>query len=469
MATELKQLQQQSIWCTAASREESGSGVELESKRCRYGNETLHQNVADVVVVGGGLAGLSAAYHLLLAQPGLQVVVLESQTVGYGASTRNSGMLTPGIGQSLAALVKRFGWEQARTMYLTSLAAVDYFEELSEREEMDFGLRWTGQLVVARGRAGRHRLAQQAALMKRLGLPCRVLNDAQLAKRVCIRLEASGTGPAALQLPMAGVLDPARLVRNLASAVQRLGGSIVENAMVEKVTTTGVHLAGGRAVRAGKVVLATNAYDLSLGQQRGRLMPLHLRMIATRPLTEGELDALGWQHREGIIDSRRVFNYFRLTDDHRLLLGGGVPRYQWRGAVQDLASTGPDVDRLMADFRQLFPQLAHVDIQRTWTGAIAYSIDTLPVIGPVAHLPNAIQVGGWCGHGIALSVYSGRWVSDLILGTSAARYGATNNLVGNDFEQPWFRGQAPRVPTELARWCGIKLGAWSTQMLDQVV
>ncbi|MCM2371550.1 NAD(P)/FAD-dependent oxidoreductase [Aporhodopirellula aestuarii] len=469
MSTELSPLPSQSVWCTSASPLTVPDGIENDFRQEPDVSDCLHRETFDVVVVGGGLAGLSAAYHLLRAQPGLRVVVLEAQTIGYGASTRSSGMLTPGIGQNLAALVKKYGAEQARMMYRTSLAAVEYLAELSHREQMDFGLRWTGQLIVARGHAGRQRLARQAALMGQLNLPCRELDDVGLAGRVSISLDAPGKGPAALQLSVAGVLDPTRLVRGLAAAVLRLGGRIVENTKVEHVSSSGVDLAGGLAIRAKKVVLATNAYDLSLGMQRGRLIPMHLRMIATRPLTESERSALAWHQREGVIDSRRVFNYFRLTDDHRLILGGGVPRYRWQGGVQDLASTGPDVASLTADLRQLFPQLSGVEIERTWTGVIAYSIDTLPVIGSPTRFPNVLHVGGWCGHGIALSVYAGRWVSDLIVGTSDAPQGLRSDHSAAELAQPWFRNQAPRVPTEIARWCGIKLGAWSTQMIDRFV
>jgi len=465
MSTELNPLSTRSVWYTSAAPQNGVDGIENKQRV----HESQFREALDVVVVGGGLAGLSAAYHLLRAQPGLQVAVLESHTIGYGASTRNSGMLTPGIGQNLAALVNKYGKEQARSMYATSLAAVKYLGELSQFEEMKFGLRWTGQLVVARGYAGRKRLAQQAALMGQLNLPCRVLDDAELASRVSISLDAPGEGPAALQLPVAGVLDPAQLVHGLAVAVKHRGGKIIENALVENVTSSGVNLAGGLAVRAHKVVLATNAYDLSLGGQRGRLMPMHLRMIATRPLTTDERSSLAWHQREGVIDSRRVFNYFRLTDDHRLILGGGLPRYRWRGEVQDLAGVGPDVASLTADLRQLFPQLSSVEIERTWTGVIAYSIDTLPVIGSPSHLPNTIHVGGWCGHGIALSVYAGRWVSDLILGPADTPSDCRPFDSTNSFAEPWFRNQAPRIPTEIARWCGIKVGAWSTKILDRFV
>ncbi|HEX4148830.1 MAG TPA: FAD-dependent oxidoreductase, partial [Pirellulales bacterium] len=189
----------------------------------------------DVAVIGGGFTGLSAAYHVLAAQPSARVIVLEAERVGFGASTRNTGMLTPGVGQSLDSLVRRFGAATAREMYLASLAAVNYVGELTSREQIDASLRMTGQLIVAQGRRGRRRLADQAATLESLDLPCERLNDAALRNRLRICTNAPGgdsQGPAALRLPVAGLLHPGRLIQGLKDAVERRGGRIVEGAQV---------------------------------------------------------------------------------------------------------------------------------------------------------------------------------------------------------------------------------------------
>jgi gamma-glutamylputrescine oxidase len=395
----------------------------------------------------------------LEAQPSARVLVIESQCIGFGASTRNSGMLTPGIGQDLGKLVRQYGADKARQMYLTSLQAVSYVGQLCDRGELEFGLRKTGQLVIARGRAGRERLSRQAQLMHQLNLPCQELDDAQLLSRLNISLPKSGVGPAALQFPIAGTLDPGQLVRGLADAVIRRGGRILENTRVMNFHQNGVQLDKDLAIRAKKVVIATNGYDLALSRQQGRLLPLHLRMILTRRLSTSEMDQLRWTHREGVIDSRRVFNYFRLTDDNRLMLGGSLPVYQWGGDVKAPAVDQSDLRQLQADIQYFFPSLANIEVDGTWSGVIAYSRDTLPVVGTLPGYPNVIHVGGWCGHGVALSVYSGRWVAALVQAESPT---------GAEFEQPWFRETAPRVPTEIARWCGVGLGGRATQWLDLV-
>jgi glycine/D-amino acid oxidase-like deaminating enzyme len=416
----------------------------------------------DLAVIGGGLTGLSAAYHALVADPGIRVVVLESERIGHGASSRNTGMLTPGVGQSLASLVKRFGADAARAMYLRSLRAVEYLGEICDSEGIDAGLRMTGQLVIAHGRSGRRRLAQQANLMETLALPCERLDDGHLRERLGFAHEApggAGEGPAALRFPVAGVLHPGRLVAGLGAAVKRRGGRIIEGAEVISVshgTPVRIRLADESQLVAKHAVVAASGYASTLNIQRGRLIPLHLRVLLTEPLTGAQLEALGWPHREGVIDSRRVFNYFRLTDDNRILFGGGRPRYVWGGRLTDRPAEGPDLDRLVAAFRDRFPSLRELPIARSWTGVIAYTLDALPVIAYAPEYEGVIFAGGWCGHGIALSVCSGRWVQELIA------EGRPREVL------PWSRPSPPRAPLEVARWMVVRSAGWAMEIMDRL-
>ena len=204
------------------------------------------------------------------------------------------------------------------------------------------------------------------------------------------------------------------------------------------------------------MVVASSGYASTLNLHPGRLIPLHLRVLLTEPLAGAQLEGLGWQGREGVIDSRRVFNYFRLTDDDRILFGGGRPRYTWGGRPADRPAEGPDLDRLVRAFRQRFPTLADLPIARSWTGVIAYTLDTLPVIAHAPGHERVIFVGGWCGHGIALSVLSGRWVRELI-----AEGGPREAL-------PWSRPSPPLAPTEAARWLAVRSAGWAMEMMDRL-
>jgi glycine/D-amino acid oxidase-like deaminating enzyme len=414
------------------------------------------EGIADTVVVGGGLAGLSAAFHLLAAGPGRRVVVLERDRVGSGATARSTGMLTPGVGQNLRSLVRRVGRARAAAMYRETLRAVTYVRELTEREGIDCELRMSGQLIVARGRSGERRIDALAALLDELDLPGERLGNAALAS--LIRLQSSR----GLRLPIAGTLHPGRLARGLAKAVVGRGGAIYERSRVESVgpgqPATVVLASGGRIV-ADHVVLAAGGYTPGLGFLRGRVLPLHLSVLLTEPLSRDSLASLGWHGREGVIDSRRIFDYFRLTEDDRVLFGGGLPRYLWGGATDDEGrdrESDRAVRALEAEMRGIFPPDVRVAVERAWTGVIDYVVDALPVIERLRSRPAVLCASGFCGHGIALSVRSGAWIRDRIDGVSLPS------------ELPWFRDRAPLVPTELGRSLGIPIGVRALQCLDRL-
>jgi gamma-glutamylputrescine oxidase len=417
---------------------------------------------ADVAVVGAGLTGLSSALHLLERQPKRRVIVLESGRIGHGASARSTGMLTPGVGQDLCSMIRRFGPETAQALYRTSLRAVDYVGELAGREGFDCELRRTGQLVVAHGRRGGARLARQAEAMKTLGLPVTLLDEAALAERVHLRRRPDGRAggaPAALHLPVAGMLHPGRLLAGLARAVTRKGGEVYEGTPVARIQggrPVTLHLSSGATVTAGLAVLATGGYAPQMGVLRGRILPVHLRLVLTRPLSAADRAALGWQGREPIIDSRRLFNYFRLTEDDRILFGGGLPVYRWGGNAAETRDGRGAAESLAEELRRTFPASLGLQVERTWTGLIDYVLDTLPVIGALPGRAGIFYAGGWCGHGIALSVSAGAWVAELL-------------DTGRPPEAlPLFRPSAPLVPTEPARWAGFRLGAWASSLLDRL-
>ena len=229
----------------------------------------------DLAVIGGGLTGLSAAYHALVANPGMRVVLLESERIGHGASSRSTGMLTPGVGQDLTALIRRFGADAARAMYLESLRAVEYVGELAGREGIDAGLRMTGQLVVAQGRSGRRRLARQAGAMEALGLPCERLDDRRLRGRLSVgdrgpgvrRRGAGGPPPPGRRGPAPG--PPARGPRRRGEAARRPDHRGGHGRLGLARAPARVRLAGGRELAAKHVVVASSGYASTLDLHRG--------------------------------------------------------------------------------------------------------------------------------------------------------------------------------------------------------
>ena len=411
----------------------------------------------DLVVVGGGLAGLSVAYHALGRRPGLRVAVLEKARVGAGASGRNTGMVGPGVAQSLTALVRRVGPDAARALYAASLDAVRATRALVQRERIACDLEATGQLLVARTRADRRRLRDDVALRARLSLPHEALDDRGLRAR--IRLEAAGAdadGPAALHLPTAFLVDPAKLVAGLARCVRARGGRVCEDARVRRLCGDGpvrVEVEHGRetvSLVAQRVVVAAGSETPSLGVLRGRVLPLRLQVLATAPVPREALEFLGWRGREAVIGASRLFDYFRLTADGRLVYGGGAPRY---------GSDTPSFDRLERLIRERFagvPGMAQLPVTHAWTGEIDYVLDGLPAIGPLRGRPGVLLAVGWCGHGLALSIAAGEWIADRLEGVVA-----TEPL-------PWFRDRPPLVPLEPVRRLACRAAIGTMALCDRV-
>lgn len=399
---------------------------------------------AEVVIVGGGLTGLSAAYHLLRARPGLDLLLVERDGLGAGATGRSTGMLTPGVGQDLPGQLRRLGPARARRMYEATLAAVRDAAALIAREAIECDLRLGGQLVLARGPGGRRRLQALGDALRRLELPCEPLDDEARAAALRVAWAPSpGPGPAALRLPVAGTLDPVALARGLAARVQALGGRVHTGTPV-RLDGERLRLARGGAVRAERVVAAAGGLAPALGLQRGRVLPLVLRALATEPLSPEARAALGWAGGEGVIDSRRLFDYVRLTADDRVVFGAGRPAYRWGGRP------GPDAlgprarAALETELGRLFPPGLAPAVRSAWSGQIDYTLDGLPVVGFDRRRPRVLHAGGWCGHGIALSLASGAWVAALLSGEAPA-------------DQPWLRAAAPWVPLEPARFLGVKV------------
>jgi gamma-glutamylputrescine oxidase len=407
----------------------------------------------DVAIVGGGMSGLSAAYNFLCRRPDARVVVLEADRIGAGASGRSTGMLGPGVGQSLPALVKARGRQAAQALYRATLRAVDEVEKLVEAEAIDCELERTGQLVIARSG---DRLSQLAQLLEELELPGQALDEGALTERIALTPSRPKKGPAAVLLPNAGTLHPGKLLAGLAQRVVARGGTILEGARVVSIgrdRPVRLQLEGGGEVIADDVVIATAGYTSGLGMLHGRVLPVHLQVLVTEPLEPEALATIGWQGREGVLDARRIFNYFRLTADNRIVFGGGAPRYQWAGGLDDTGGDGA-LDRLATELHQTFP--AKLRVAGGWTGVIGYVADALPAIDRWVENPAVVHVVGWCGHGVALSLASGAWVTKLLL----------DGAVSEDL--PWYRSNPPLVPLEPVRWLSFRAAVGVMGMLDQL-
>jgi gamma-glutamylputrescine oxidase len=357
---------------------------------------------ADVCVIGGGLAGCSAALHL--AERGYRVALLEAKRIGWGASGRSGGQAIVGYASGQQKLVDRVGLADARKLWDISVESLALLRDRVTRHAIDCDLHW-GQLSV--GIKPRQRdalIAEQHDLAERFGYgQMRLLERGEVesllaTKRYCAGLYDAGSGH----------LHPLNYTLGLAAAAQAAGVRIFEESPVVRVEQTDPALVVcnlGR-VKARFVVLCCNAYVDGLAPKlRARIMPVGTYIVATEPLGEARMAAL-MRENIGVTDINFVLDYYRRSADHRLLFGG---RVSYSG-LDARNTTNATRQRML----NVFPQLADVKIEYAWGGYVDITINRAPDFGRLA--ANVYYLQGFSGHGIALTGIAGKLVADAIAG-----------------------------------------------------
>jgi glycine/D-amino acid oxidase-like deaminating enzyme len=358
---------------------------------------------ADVAVVGSGVTGLAAARRLAAA--GREVVVLEASTLGAGASAINGGMTTYGLKISAAEALARYGERLGRELWQASLDAVDLVERIVGEEHIDCAHARPGSACLGSTERDRRRFAESAAWMEReLGFPLQLVTGEEMGAVI-----GSRRFSAALVDRFSAGCDPARYLYGLARSVTGAGAALVEHAEVTSVERrhAGLELATSRGwLRAGEVLLATNGYTGTwLPALRRRVVPIGSYIVTTEPLPP-ETAARLIPGARMLWTSRRLLNYFRLTPDNRLLMGGR----QNLSTDLDLAESARVLRSTVVRF---FPELAEVPLTHSWTGKLGVTFDQLPHIGRIDGMWYAL---GYSGHGLALGTYLGHEVGGLITG-----------------------------------------------------
>jgi glycine/D-amino acid oxidase-like deaminating enzyme len=379
----------------------------------------------DVAIVGGGYTGLWTALELRRADPSLEVVVLEREACGFGASGRNGGWL-------LGELAGR----PSESLDAAIRATVDEAIAAIEREGIDCDLVKGGTLSVAVDPVNEARLRSDEANKSEPLMAARGswIDADELAKRVRVA-EARG----ALFDDACARIQPAKLARGLAQAAERAGARIFEGTEVTAVEPHVARTAAGD-VRARWVVRATEGYSPD-----GLVAPISSSMIATEPLPPAAWEEIGWQGCETMMGAAHAYTYLQPTADGRIAIGGRGTPYRWHGANARMAR--PDdstIAALRARLDALFPVAAAVPTAAAWTGVLGVSRDWTPAIraDPATGLAFA---GGYVGEGVAASNLAARTLRDLILGHDT-------ELTRLD----WVGHESPRWEPDPLRWIGIR-------------
>jgi glycine/D-amino acid oxidase-like deaminating enzyme len=354
----------------------------------------------DCVVVGGGYSGLSAATHL--AKKKASVAVLERERIGWGASSRNGGMVLPGLKVELEALARQLGLEAARRMYEMSVEAVELVRDLTLAEKIDCELQSTGELYAAWKPAHfKAMCARLPALEKRFGRTYHVIPPEELASEL-----GTTRYHGALVDENAMGLHPRKYVLGLAQSAMRAGATLHEGMGVTRIerTASGFTVITPRGViRSKHVIIATNGYTggITPWHQR-RIVPVGSYIIATEPLDQALADRL-IPKRRMVFDSKNMLYYFRILPDNRMLFGGRasfVPTSEEK--------TGAILRRGMVE---LFPDLREVPVAYSWGGTLGFAMDLMPHAGIRDGMHYSL---GYAGHGVALATYMGKRLAESI-------------------------------------------------------
>ena len=359
---------------------------------------------ADVCVIGAGFTGLSAAVNL--AEQGLDVVVLEAERVGYGASGRCGGLIGSGQRKDVFETEAQFGYERSRALWDIAEAAKAEIRHRVEKHAIDCDLQ-KGQLL---GVHKKRYLGWADELAGELADRYDYPHTRRLDREETRAMVATDQFLEGFWDSEAAVLHPLNFALGLAAAAAELGVRIFENSRVESYTRAdpAVVKTGHGTVTASFVVLACNGYLGKLeSRAAGKIMPINNFMIATEPLGEQRAREV-ISGRFGIHDTRFVVNYFHMSDDHRLLFGGGE-NYR-PGFPRDI------LNFVRPYMLRLFPQLADVRVDYAWGGTLAVTVNRLPHFGRLE--PNLFFAQGYSGHGISIATIAGKLIAEAVAGTS---------------------------------------------------
>lgn len=401
---------------------------------------------ADVAIVGGGLTGLWTAWYLLERDPALRIVVLEKEIAGFGASGRNGGWCSALFPRSAGSLERAHGRRAAIAMRRAMVDTVDEVGRVLRSAGIDADFARGGTLAYARSAPQKRAALGEIAQANAYGVDELTWLGADEAR-------AEGALGAVLDRNCAR-LHPAKLVRGLASAVERRGVRILEGTEVTAIAPGRVTTTRG-VVTADRIVRATEGYTAGLRGERRRLLPLYSLMIATEPLPAAFWDEVGIAHGQTFTDYRHLLVYGQRTADDRIAFGGRGARYHWGSAIR------PEFDRdervfehLRRALGELFPATRDAAITHRWGGPLGVPRDWHASVGydPSTRIGHA---GGYVGDGLSTTNLAGRTLADLL---TDERSELT--------QLPWVGHRSPTWEPEPLRFLGTNAGMTAMAIAD---
>jgi gamma-glutamylputrescine oxidase len=399
---------------------------------------------ADLAIIGGGFTGVSTAYYVGQHLPERKIVLLEAASLANGASGRNGGLALNWVNG-----VDSSDPELARRIYQLTSTGLATLRSLIERYQLPVDHRHDGTLTIYTDRARAEAAHAEAEYLNTLEIPVRFLRADELAQPFIAR----GVHGATLD-PGAGQMNGAQFVRSLRPILEERGVAIYEQTPVLRLyegRPLRLVTPGGE-VRAGAVVLATNAYTSKLGFFRDALFPLHSSVFATAPLTADQQAALGWRGYAGFADDLDRISYGSLTGDGRLVFGGGSNQayaYLFNNRTrfpQETVAAQRAQTAMAGTLARYFPSAPALPIAHRWSGTLGITLDRQPIWGRCGQEKNIYYALGYSGHGVNLANLAGEFIADLYAGDDSRWQGL-----------PFYQKRYPPIPPEPFRWLGYQL------------
>jgi glycine/D-amino acid oxidase-like deaminating enzyme len=381
----------------------------LETVKLPAGETGSLPGTVDVAIVGSGVTGLSAA--LALAKRGVGVAVFEAETLGWGASSRNGGMVLTGLKLPVTTLMSRYGRGKVQSMYAASIDSIDCVERIVRDEQIDCYFSRCGHLEVACKQAHFDGYAKSAELIaKEFNHQLRIVPKAGLQNEIGSNIYYGG-----LVDEISAGLNPARYVAGLATAAKRAGALLFDHARVESVQRESTNSAQRFRLRTARgsllardVLLASGAYTTSATPPlRKKIIPIGSYIIATEVLSEEVARELSPKNRM-IFDSKHFLYYYRLTPDRRMLFGG---RAAFFPETENTVRKSAEI--LRRGMVSVYPQLQNSKVEFVWGGTLDFAFDVMPHTGRIDGMHYSL---GYAGHGVAVGTYLGTKLAGVICG-----------------------------------------------------
>jgi glycine/D-amino acid oxidase-like deaminating enzyme len=363
---------------------------------------------ADVAILGAGFTGLSAARTL--AKSGARVAVLEAERIGWGASSRNGGMVLTGLKLGVNKLISMYGREKTRHMYAASIASIDLVEKLVREENIECDFSRSGHLEVACKQKHFDDYARQAEVIQReFNHKLRVVPRQDIGAEIGSDIYHGG-----MVDEISAGLNPARYVAGLGSAAMRAGACIYENTRVETVQRGPHNGAEGWQLMTSRgptwarhVMIATSGYtSKATPALQKKIIPIGSYIIVTEVLPEGLAREISPRNRM-IYDSKNYLYYYRLTPDRRMLFGGRAAFFP-----ETADSIRRSAEILRRGMMEVYPQLKNTRVEYVWGGTLDFAFDIMPHAGQMDGMYFSL---GYAGHGVAMATYLGQKIAEFIM------------------------------------------------------